>query len=424
VNNLDILTLDDFNPKGQTVLLRTDINSPLNPQTKEISDNTRIVRSLPTIQELSERKAKVVILAHQGDTLDYQNLAPLKQHADILSDLLGRPVDYIDDVAGPAARKRIQGMKQGDILLLDNVRYHTEEVSTFRNYVKLSPAQMAKTYIVRNLAPLGDLYVCDAFAAVHRPAPTLVGFPEVLPAAGGRLFVEEYRTLKRVRDNPKQPCIFVLGGAKISDAFSMMDKVLADGTADRVLTMGLLGHVMLWAKGIRLGEIPETYLRNRGLEPFVAQAKVLIKTYGDRIVCPLDFAIAEDGERREIPLSALPAETELIDIGSHTIAHYTAILQEARTIFLNGPAGVYETQIGSLGTERIWQAIAEAPAYSVIGGGDTVAAAKRFGVTDRISYVSTAGGALIKFLSGQRLPVIEALQRAKQRYKQHTGIIQ
>ena len=415
MNSMDILTLDDFDFEGKTVILRVDINSPLDPQTGRIVDDNRILRSLPTIRELSDGRAKVVMLAHQGDTLDYQNLGPLKQHASMLSRLLDRPVAYIDDVAGPAARERVRRLKPGEILLLDNVRFHTEEVSTFRNYVKLSPKEMMKTYIVRNLAPLGDLYVCDAFAAAHRAAPTLVGFPEVLPAAGGRLFVEEYGVLKRVRDNPQRPCVFMLGGAKISDAFGMMGKVLADGTADRVLTTGLTGLVMLWAAGIELGRVPEAYLRDRGLEPFVAQAASLLQKYGERIVYPEDLAI-DDGGRREIPVSALPVETELIDIGSRTIAHYASILQEARTIFVNGPAGVYETKAGSLGTESLWKAIAEAPGYSVIGGGDTVAAARRFGVVDQMSYVSTAGGALIQFLSGRKLPVIEALRRAKQRY--------
>ena len=415
MSSMDILTLDDFDFEDKTVILRVDINSPIDPQTRRIVDDNRILRSLPTIRELSDGGARLVMLAHQGDTLDYQNLAPLEQHASMLSRLLDRPVAYIDDVAGPAARERVRGLKRGEMLLLDNVRFHTEEVSTFRNYVKLSPKEMAKTYIVRNLAPLGDLYVCDAFAAAHRAAPTLVGFPEVLPAAGGRLFVEEYGILKRVRDNPERPCVFVLGGAKISDAFGMMGKVLADGTADRVLTTGLTGLVMLWAAGIELGRVPEAYLRDRGLEPFVAQAASLLQKYGERIVYPEDLAIDDRG-RREIPVSALPVETELIDIGSRTIAHYASILQEARTIFVNGPAGVYETKVGSLGTESLWKAIAEAPGYSVIGGGDTVAAARRFGVVDQMSYVSTAGGALIQFLSGQKLPVIEALRRAKQRY--------
>ena len=186
---LGVLTLDHLELEGKTVLLRVDINSPVDRQTKKIRDDTRIRRCLPTIRELAGRGARVVVLAHQGDPLAYQNFTPLAQHAEILSRLLGQPVAYLDDVAGPAARDRIRSLKNGDILLLENVRIHTEETIVFEERVPLSPAEQAETYIVRNLAPLADLYVCDAFAAAHRSEPTLVGFPELLPAAAGWLFV-------------------------------------------------------------------------------------------------------------------------------------------------------------------------------------------------------------------------------------------
>ena len=224
--SLGILTLNDFELQGKTILLRVDINSPLDRDTKLIKDETRIRRCLPTIVDLSQRGARTVILAHQGDPLDYQNFTPLAHHAEVLTRLLGREVIYLDDVAGPAARRRIGTLQNGEVLLLENVRIHTEETIIFEEEVQLTPAQQAETYIVRNLAPLADLYVCDAFAAAHRSEPTLVGLAQVLPAVAGRLFEEELRVLTRVRDQPARPCLFLLGGAKILDAFKMMHAAL------------------------------------------------------------------------------------------------------------------------------------------------------------------------------------------------------
>ncbi len=246
---LDVLTLDDFELRSKTVLLRVDINSPVDLATKAIKDDTRIQRCLPTIRELAEKGARVVVLAHQGDPLDYQNFTSLEQHARSLSRLLGREVAFLDDVAGPAARERIRRLRDGEILLLENVRIHTEETIIFEEEVNLSPAEQAKTYIVRNLAPLADLYVCDAFAAAHRSEPTLVAFQELLPSAAGRLFEEELRALTAVKANPERPCLFVLGGAKILDAFKMMRVALESGAADGVLTAGLTGQIMLLAAG-------------------------------------------------------------------------------------------------------------------------------------------------------------------------------
>ncbi|HOG48362.1 MAG TPA: phosphoglycerate kinase, partial [Anaerolineae bacterium] len=187
-----ILTLDDFDYRGQTVLLRVDINSPIDQATGALANDNRIRKSLPTIKELADVGARVVMLAHQGDTEDYQNLVSLAPHAARLAELLGRPVGFIDDICGPAAVARIRALQPGELLLLDNVRYLCEEVSTFVNYVQLTPEQLARTWLVRTLAPLANCYVCEAFAAAHRYSPSLVGLAEVLPAAGGRLFIEEF----------------------------------------------------------------------------------------------------------------------------------------------------------------------------------------------------------------------------------------
>ena len=411
-----ILTLDDFDFRDKTVILRVDINSPIDHATGGLDDDNRIRKSLPTIRELADAGARTVILAHQGDTEDYHSLVSLAPHAERLAELLGRPVGFVADVCGPAAVERVRALQNGELLLLENVRYLTEEVSTFVNFVRLTPEEMARTWLVRTLAPLADLFICEAIAAAHRSAPSLVGFAEALPAAGGRLFVDELKALTRIKEAPAQPCIFLLGGSRIADAFSMMEQVLKEGTAHRVLTSGLTGEVMLLALGHRLGEPTEQLICDKGLWPFIDRARALLDTYGERILYPSDLAV-DDGGRAELSLDELPSKRLLADIGPTTVARYVEEIRRAATIFVNGPAGIYEQPVSALGTERLWTAVADAPGYSVIGGGDSVAAAKRFGVRERMGYVCTSGGGMVRFLSGQALPVVEALRRAARRQR-------
>lgn len=408
-------SIDDFDVAGSTVLVRVDINSPIDPDTGRIANDNRLDKSVATLRDLAEAGARVVIIAHQGDTLDYHNLVPLAEHADKLSARLGRPVRYLDDVAGPAARRAVRELSDGDLLLLDNVRFLTEEVSTFENAVKLTPAEMARTYLVRHLAPLVDLYVNDAFAAAHRNAPSMVAFQELLPSAGGRLLIEEVRALAAVTDSPARPCVFVLGGLKISDAFGMMEKVLSDGIADTILTTGVTGEVMLMAQNIELGAVTERFIRDRSLDAFVAPAKRFLAAYPDRIRVPVDLALDRGGERVEVAVGELPVEELIVDIGPRTMGAYRQVIAGAGTIFVNGPAGVYESPVGQAGTRALWTAVAAAGGLSVIGGGDTVASADRFIDLDDIGFVSTGGGALIRFLSGVRLPLLDAMERAARR---------
>lgn len=415
---LNVLTLDDFQVKGKTVLLRVDINSPLERQTKRIKDDTRIRGCLPTIRELSAKGARTVILAHQGDPLDYHNFTPLAEHAEVLTRLLGRPVFYIDDVAGPEARARISALQDGEVLLLENVRIHTEETILFEEAVPLTPTEQAQTYLVRNLAPLADIYVCDAFAAAHRSQPTLVGFPHVLPSAAGRLFAQELRVLTQVRSHPARPCLFVLGGAKILDAFKMMRAALQSGAADAVLTLGLTGEILLIAAGYNLGEATLEFLAKGKLLDFVDPARELLATYPDRLYYPLDVAFRAGNGRQEMERNSLPAPGLLVDIGQQTAARYGELIANAGTIFVNGPAGIYEEPDSEFGTRALWTAMAESSAFTVIGGGDSIAAARRFGVLDRFSYVCTAGGGLVRFLAGEPLAVVEALREAALRHRE------
>ncbi len=399
-----------------------DINSPVDRQTKAIKDDTRIRRCLPTVEELADRGARVVILAHQGDPLDYENFTPLAQHSEVLSRLLGRPVAYLDDVAGPAARERIRVLQNGEILLLENVRIHTEETILFEEEVRLSPAEQAQTYVVRNLAALADLYVCDAFAAAHRSEPTLVGFPQVLPSAAGRLFEEELGVLTQVRGQPERPCLFLLGGAKILDAFKMMRTILESGTADGVLTDGLTGEIMLIAAGYNLGQKTLAFLERKNLLDFVKPARELLATFRDRLHYPLDVAVVEGGQRQELPREELPAPDMIVDVGQRTVEAYSALIAVARTIFVNGPAGIYEEDASAFGTRALWEAIAASPAFTVIGGGDSIAAARKFSVLEGFSYVCTAGGGLVRFLAGEALPVVNALAEAAARRRKEVGV--
>ncbi|MGB5167539.1 MAG: phosphoglycerate kinase [Acidimicrobiia bacterium] len=412
---MTIAALDDLDVQGRVVLLRVDINSPIDRTTGKITDDNRLNMSLPTIADLADAGARVVIIAHQGDTLDYHNLVSMGEHAEILSEKLNREVDFIDDVAGPAARAAIQALGDGEILLLDNIRFLTEEVSTFEGAVKLTPAEMTNTYLVRNLAPLVDVYVNDAFAAAHRNAPSMVAFQELLPTAGGRLLIDEVTALSGLASAPSRPCVFVLGGLKISDAFSMMEKVLADGTADTILTTGITANVMLIARGVDLGGPTLAFIKDRSLDAFIPRASDLLEVYGDRIEVPTDLAFDDGGERREIDVEDLPADHLLIDVGSETVAAYKTVIAHAATLFVNGPAGVYESAAGEYGTRSLWEAVAASDGYSVIGGGDTVASARRFVDPDDIGFISTGGGALIRFLSGQPLPLIEAMEKAAAR---------
>ncbi len=397
---------------GLMVLLRVDINAPIDPATNEIVDDARIDRSLPTIRDLAERGARLVVMAHQGDALDYHNLVPTQQHAAKLAAKLGREVQWVDDVAGPEARRRIAALADGDILLLDNVRIYGEELSTFERDVSLTPEQMAGTYLVRNLAPLFDLYVNDAFAAAHRSAPSMVAFQRLVPSVAGLLLNAEIEGLRRVLDQPARPAVFLLGGLKVSDGFSMMGPALRTGLADRVLTAGVLGEIFLQAHGVALGSPTEAFIAERDLHRYVAEARALLEEFPDRIAVPGDVAVLRDGERHEIDVGGLPAPELVVDIGDATIRAYEDEIAGAGTVFVNGPAGAYEQAGCDVGTRRLIGAVAAAPGMTVIGGGDTVACAKRFVELGDIGLVSTGGGALVRFVSGETLPLLEAFRTA------------
>ncbi len=407
-----IHTIDDFDVAGKTVLLRVDINEPVDKEKKKLKDLTRIEGCIPTIKELSDKQAKVVVLAHQGSDIEYQSFYDLSLHADVIRNMTGKPVEFVPDVCGPYAVERIKAMKDGDIVLLDNVRFMAEEMTLFETKLNLTPDQQAQTLVVRRLAPLADLYICDAFAAAHRSQPTLVGFEQVLPSAMGRLFEKEYTIISDILKSPERPCVFVLGGAKIADAFLMMDKVLKEGTADVVLTGGLVANIMAVAKEIDIGKASEDFIYKKSLGECIETAREILELYSDKILIPEDFAYVEDDVRHEVKVGDIPQDKMLVDIGTNTIAKYDQIIREAGTVFINGPMGVFEKTPSAAGTKAVWEAAAGTRGFSVVGGGDSVAAANLFGVSDRIGYICTGGGALVRFLSGEELPVVKALKDA------------
>lgn len=407
-----IHTLDEYRLQGKTVLCRVDMNQPVDRATDTLKSIQRITACAPTIREMSEKGAKVVLLAHQGSDIEYKNFYCTRPHAKVLTELLGREVKWIEDVCGPTAREAIRNMKDGEIILLDNVRFCSEEQTLFELKLQLTHEQQARTQVVEKLAPLADLFVCDAFAAAHRDQPTLCGFEQVLPSAMGRLFEREYCVVSELMEAPEHPCTFVLGGSKISDAFMMMEAVLGSGAADTILTGGLVGQILLASQGVEIGSGTLGFIEKSGYADFIEKAKSFYSRYADRIMLPVDLAQVTDGVRDEAKVGAIPADFDAMDIGSETAKKYREIILGSKTVFANGPVGVFERPESELGTKVLFESMAETKGYTVVGGGDSVTAAKQYGVTDKLGYICTGGGALIRFLTGEELPVVKALRHA------------
>jgi phosphoglycerate kinase len=399
-------TLDDFQVKNKTVLVRVDFNSEVDPATKKVTSDVRIkAHAETTLKELAEKGAKTVVLAHQGRKGDPDYL-PLKQHSEILQQILKCPVKYVDDLFGEKAKAAIKNLQGGEILVLENVRSWDPETKNG------TPEQHAKTELIQNLAPLADLFVNDAFAAAHRGHVSMVGFTAVLPSAAGRIMERELKSLSKALEKPEKPSIYVMGGAKADDSLEISKYVLGNGIADFVLTGGVTGQLFLAAKGFDLGKGNMAYLAKKELTGLIPGIKALEEQFGDKVVVPVDFALDIDGKRKEIPVSKLPTENSIMDIGKETVKNYSKIIASAKSIVVSGPMGVYENKEFNYGTKGVLQAIANSKAFSLAGGGNTIAAIEEYGLSKKISYISTAGGALIEFLMGKKLPGVSALETA------------
>ncbi len=401
--------MDDFDFEGKTVLVRVDFNSPVDPETKKILDDTRIRAHVEaTIKELVEKNAKTVILAHQGRPGE-PDFIPLDQHAKILGKILNKPVGYVDDVFGEKAQQTVKELKNGEVLVLDNVRTFVDEQK------KGSPEDHAKSELVKNIAPLADFFINDAFAAAHRAHTSIVGFTAVLPSVAGRIMERELKALKKVLEAPEKPCIFLMGGAKGDDSLEISRYVLRNNIADYVLVGGIIGHLFLASKGVNLGKPNMEFLEKKELMVLVSGIKELMIEYPKAIIVPVDVAIEVKQKRKEIAVSELPTDYPILDIGTETAKKFGELLKKAKSIVISGPMGVFENKEFMAGTKITLEAAAASKAFSLVGGGHTVAAVEELELGDKISYVSTAGGALIEFLMGKQLPGVVALEKAAAR---------
>lgn len=399
--NLPFKTLDDVQYEGKRVLVRVDMNCSVNPDTKEITDDSRIKAAVPTLEEL--RKSKVVLMAHQGRP-GSDDFISLEQHTRILRNL-GLDARFIDDIFGHAAKDAIQKVNIGEILVLQNVRM-------FDGEMKKAPIKdVSQEPIVQELYPLFDLFVNDAFGAAHRSQASVVGFTPYLPSVAGRLMEEEIRTLSEVLSSKKHPWILVLGGSKVADKLKIVNTLLETGRADAVLVGGLIGNLFL----VAAGKIPLHYAEPiKDCKSLIQIAKNLLSEYQNAIQLPIDAAVERNGNRVECEFDETGGDP-LYDIGPRTTEAFTKRISKAGIAFANGPMGYFEKEKFAHGTIAVLQAMAECECITVVGGGHLGAMAENMNLANEITHISTGGGAAMDFMTGKKLPLIEALETAAKR---------
>ena len=400
---MKLLTLDDFDLKGKTIFLRVDMNCPIDPNTMEISGTRRIEEATETINAI--KNSKLVVASHQG-RVGNKDYTGMEKHAEVLEKLLNRKIKYIEDVIGTTAQNEIKNLKEGDILLLDNLRLCAEE-----NY-EFSSTDAAKTIMVQRLQKLFDLCVLDSFPSAHRSHPSIVGFAHVLPACAGKIVEREVRKLDEIMMVAKAPHVIVLGGSKVGDRLEAVKMLIKKGRADHVLLTGLIGNVFMRAQA-RI-KAPLGIERE---EEMVAKAHALIGEYPDVFSTPVDVAIDKDGSRVEVDVRDLNKEDIIYDIGPKTVEHYNKMISGAGTVFISGPPGYFEKEQFSLGTKGILEGVANSMATTIVSGGHLTSALKRYGLVEKIDHISTAGGALVLYLTGETLPMIQVLEEAAKRYR-------
>ena len=403
----DYLTIDELDVKEKTVIVRVDVNSPLDKTTLEISNAARIKAIEPTIRKLLDRKAKLVIIAHQSKKGEW-DYCPLEKHVAVLNRELRLNVKFVPDIFGEKAKSAIKALKPGEALMLDNVRGWDGETA------KKTPEEFSKSELVTNLAPLAQFFVNDAFAAAHRAQASLVGFPLVMPGAAGVLMDAEVSAMSRVFKSPARPFTVILGGAKFSDATALISHLLDNKIADRVILTGLVPMAFLKAQGKNLGKPTEDLLAK---EPdSVKQAAEILKKHPTAVVLPDGFAADDGGKRKEVSVGQLPVDLPLVDIDTASQVKFSKIIAESKSIFISGPAGLFEKAPFDQGTAAVLSAIAASGAFKVAGGGHTGSAIDKLGLRQRFDYVSTGGGALEEFILGKKLPGIETLKLSKAKF--------
>lgn len=400
-SHMPIETLDDLAVQGTTVGVRIDINSPLTDD-GELADDARLRAHVGTLSELLERGGRVAVLAHQGRP-GGDEFGDLEPHAERLDELLDAPVDYSDATFSADARRAVENLGDSEAVVLENTRFYSEE------YMEFSPERAGRTVLVDRLVPVLDAYVNDAFAAAHRSQPSIVGFPDRIPSYAGRVMERELDVLGDIESTP-EPRTYVIGGAKVPDSMAVVENVLERGLADTVLTTGVVANVFLLADETDLGDASADFVYEQGYWDEIDHAADLLGEYGDRIRLPEDVAVERDDERHELSVLDLPPgdDEAVMDVGSGTVAAYREVIRESGTVVLNGPAGVFEDETFTDGTRGIFEAATEAE-YSIVGGGDTAAAIRKFGI-EGFDHVSTGGGAALNMLTDKELPAVEALR--------------
>ena len=398
-----VLTLDDFDLKGKTVFLRVDMNCPIDPNTSEILGTKRIEELIETLEALKD--AKVVVASHQG-RVGNKEYTGMDKHAKVLEKLMNKKIKYVEDTIGEAAQEAIKNLENGEILLLDNLRLCAEE-----NY-EFSPENAAKTIMVSRLSKLFDLCVLDSFPSAHRSHPSIIGFPQVLPACAGRIVEREVRNLDEIMTVAKAPHVIILGGSKVPDRLEAIKLLIQNGRADHILLTGLIGNVFMRAQA-RI----KSSLGIKREEEVVAKAHSLIGEYPDVFATPVDIAIDKDGERVEMDVREIGKGDKIFDLGPKTIEYYSKLISGAGTVFISGPAGFFEKESFSYGTKALLDSVSSSMATTIVSGGHLTTALKQQGLADKINHVSTAGGALVLYLTGEKLPMIKALEDAAMKYR-------
>lgn len=388
-------TIRDVDVEGKRVLVRVDYNVPLNDR-GEVTDNTRIKRSLPTLKYLLEKNARIILMSHlgrpKGQVVDKYRLDPVARE---LESLLGVKVKKMDAIYSPQIAEEVRNMKDKEIILLENLRFDPGE-------------EKNDDTLARNLASLADIYVDDAFGAAHRAHASVVGVTRYLPSVAGFLMESELKALYSLLESPQKPFVVILGGSKISDKLKIMDRFLE--VADALLIGGGMCFTFLKAQGYDIG-------RSICEQELVSYCRdVLAKGERNRvkILLPEDLVVAdgfkEDAAYATVDAGSIPVDWMGLDIGPRTADKFCQEITEARTVFWNGPMGVFEWGNFEEGTRRVAEAVAQSEAYTVAGGGDTLAAIGKYGLEDRIGHISTGGGASLELLGGEILPGVEALE--------------
>ena len=400
---MPIGTMKELGAEGKTVLLRLDLNSPIDPTSNLILDDKRFREHLPTIRALGN--SRIVIVTHQSRP-GKKDFTTLEAHAEKLEQLLGTPVNYVDSIFGHHAREAIHAMKTGDVLMLENVRFNAEENLT------LKPEEAKKTHLVKKLSSMADVFVNDAFGTAHRSQPTVVGLPMVMRSAGGLLMEKEVSTLSKVFKGAPRPVCMVLGGTKVDDSIDVARNVLDKGIADNVIVIGVVANVFLIAAGYNIGKPSTQLIAQLKYQAEIEKAKEILAQYRDRVIMPTTVAVRENNRRVEYSASKIPEDTPVLDIGMDSIHDFVGVLKKAGTVVFNGPAGLFEEPDFATGTYEMLKAASKV-GFSVVGGGHTAVVIEKMGLERDFTHISTGGGACIEFLTGKVLPAVDALEQSK-----------